>query len=73
MERLNDLNTQPGGLWNGQLSNAITLFSQTLFFWVRALQHLMLNTSHLLLAPLLSFGFMAAAKSGSLHRVCPDR
>ncbi|XP_026003013.1 stabilin-2 [Astatotilapia calliptera] len=26
MERLNDLNTEPGGQWTGQLSNAITLF-----------------------------------------------
>lgn len=32
MQRLNDLNTQPGGLWSGQLSNAISLFSQILPF-----------------------------------------
>lgn len=26
MERLNELNTEPGGQWTGQLSNAISLF-----------------------------------------------
>lgn len=29
MERLRELNTQPGGAWSGQLSAAIALFSQT--------------------------------------------
>lgn len=29
MERLVELNTEPGGAWTGQLSAAIALFSQT--------------------------------------------
>lgn len=32
MQHLNELNTEPGGQWSGQLSNAITLFgTKTLF------------------------------------------
>lgn len=34
MERLNDLNTEPGGQWTGQLSNAITLFGMCIQFEV---------------------------------------
>uniref|UniRef100_A0A673XJC1 Stabilin 2 n=1 Tax=Salmo trutta TaxID=8032 RepID=A0A673XJC1_SALTR len=32
MQRLNDLNSEPGGQWTGQLSNAITLFGAPIFF-----------------------------------------
>ena len=85
MQRLRDLNTEPGGQWTGQLTEALTLFGThhdtprlTSDGLTRDMQHMCHKSNgrvmrSLPVVPFLRVGLLAAGEAGPLHRVRPDQ
>lgn len=74
MQRLNELNTEPGGEWTGQLSNAISLFgTRDTGLSFSLVDRSRVADSQMIRFCCFSFSFVASAESGSVHCFCPNQ